>query len=155
MKGTKNIKLTVLAANIVAIIVLCAILIGSTFAWFTDSVASANNLISSGNLDIEFEYWDGDEWIDVNEKTDILTNELWEPGVTEVAYLKVKNAGSLALKYQLGINIVSETAGVNVAGETFKLSDYIMFGVVEDVNGETNAFSTRNAALAADRKSVV
>ena len=148
MKGTKNIKLTVLAANIVAIIVLCAILIGSTFAWFTDSVASANNLISSGNLDIEFEYWDGDEWIDVNEKTDILTNELWEPGVTEVAYLKVKNAGSLALKYQLGINIVSETAGVNVAGETFKLSDYIMFGVVEDVNGETDAYAAREDAIA-------
>lgn len=149
MKSTKNIKLTVLTANVIAILVLCALLLGSTFAWFNDSVTSANNVISSGNLNIEFEYWNGEEWIDVNDKTDVLTNDLWEPGVTEVAYLKVKNAGSLALKYQLGINIVSETVGVNVAGEEFKLSDYIMFGVVEDVNGESDAFATREDAIAA------
>ena len=145
----KNIKITVLTANIIAIVVLSAILIGTTFAWFTDSVTSANNIISSGNLNIEFEYWNGREWVDVNDKADVLTNDLWEPGVTEVAYLKVKNAGSLALKYQLGINIVSETAGVNVAGETFKLSDYIMFGVIENVNGSTDAFETREDAIAA------
>ena len=149
MKKTKNIKITALTANIIAIVVLSAILIGTTFAWFTDSVTSANNIISSGNLNVEFEYWNGKEWVDVSDKDDILTNDLWEPGVTEVAYLKVKNAGSLALKYQLGINIVSETAGVNVAGETFKLSDYIMFGVVENVNGSTDAFTTREDALAA------
>ena len=122
---------------------------GGTIAWFTDSVTSANNIIKSGNLDIEFEYWNGTKWDDVSGKSDILTNTLWEPGVTEVAYLRVKNAGSLALKYELGINIVSETAGVNAAGESFKLSDYIQFGVVETVNGETGAYATREDAVAA------
>ena len=145
----KNIKITSLMINIFAIIIVSAILIGATFAWFTDSVISSNNRISSGNLDVEFEYWNGQAWVDVSDKTDVLTNSLWEPGVTEVAYLKVKNAGSLALKYELGINIISETEGVNTAGEAFKLSDYIMFGVVENVNGETNAFATREDAIAA------
>lgn len=131
-------------------LLLCvSMFVGTTFAWFTDSVTSANNIIASGNLDIEVEYWNGSEWVDVAGKSDIITNTLWEPGVTEVAYLKVANVGSLALKYQLGVNIVSETAGVNAAGAPFKLSDYIQFGVVENVDGETAAYANREAAIAA------
>ena len=122
-----------LIAGILTLALCVSMLVGTTFAWFTDSVSSANNVIKSGNLDVELEYWNGTEWADVSGQADILTNALWEPGVTEIAYLRVANAGSLALKYQLGVNIVSETEGVNVAGKTFKLSDYVMFGVVENV----------------------
>ena len=138
-----------LLTSIVALVLCVAMLVGTTFAWFTDSVTSANNVIQSGTLDIVLEYWDGDSWEDVAGKSDILTNTLWEPGVAEVAYLRVANAGSLALKYQLGVNIVSETAGVNMAGESFLLSDYLQFGVVEGVNGETGAYADRDAAVAA------
>ena len=134
--------------SVLSLLLCLAMLLGTTFAWFTDSVTSENNIIKSGNLDIELEYWNGEAWVDVAGQSEILTNELWEPGVTEVAYLRVANAGSLALKYQLGINIVSEIEGVNVAGESFKLSDYIQFGVVEDVNGETDAYDDRNNAVA-------
>ena len=145
MKKTKS----ALLSSVVSLFLCFAMLLSTTFAWFTDSVKSENNVIMSGNLDIELEYWNGTEWVDVAGKSNILTNELWEPGVTEVAYLRVANAGSLALKYQLGINIVSETEGVNVAGDRFKLSDYIMFGVVEGVNGETGAYANREAAVEA------
>ena len=106
----QNTKRTLLM-SVLSLVLCCAMLIGTTFAWFTDSVTSGNNIIKSGNLDIELEYWNGTKWVDVSGKSDILTNTLWEPGVTEVAYLRVANAGTLALKYQLGINIVSETAG--------------------------------------------
>ena len=146
MSKSKSIK-SGLLTSAVALILCVAMLVGTTFAWFTDSVTSANNVIQSGNLDIVLEYWDGDSWEDVAGKSDILTNTLWEPGVAEVAYLRVANAGSLALKYQLGINIVSETAGVNVAGDEFLLSDYLQFGVVEGVNGETGAYADRDAAV--------
>ena len=145
----KNATRNALFTSIISLLLCVSMLVGTTFAWFTDSVTSANNIIKSGNLDIELEYWDGTEWVDVAGKSEILTNELWEPGVTEIAYLRVANAGSLALKYQLGINIVSETAGVNQAGAEFKLSDYIQFGVVENINGETGAYKTREAAVAA------
>ena len=138
-----------LLSSTVALFLCFAMLLGTTYAWFTDSVTSANNVIKSGNLDVEFEYWNGTDWVDVAGKSDILTNTLWEPGVAEVAYLRVANAGSLALKYQLGINIVSELSGVNAAGETFKLSDYIQFGVVANVNGESDAYANRDAAVAA------
>ena len=141
-KTKKSLILSVLS------LMLCAsMLLGTTYAWFTDSVTSANNVIKSGNLDIELEYWDGDSWEDVEGESDIITNELWEPGVTEVAYLRVANAGTLALKYMLGINIASETAGVNAAGGDFLLSDYIKFGVVE--LDEFATYQTREAAIAA------
>ena len=70
--------------------------------------------------------------------------------MTEVAYLRLKNAGSLSLKYQFGINILSETDGVNAAGKSFKLSDHIMFGVVDievDENEAPVAFETREEAI--------
>ena len=138
-----------LISSILVLALCCTMLVGTTFAWFTDSVSSANNVIKSGNLDVELEYWNGSAWVDVSGKSDILTNEYWEPGVTEIAYLRVANAGSLALKYQLGINIISEIAGKNAAGQEFKLSDYIFFDVIEGVNGETGAYANRDAALAA------
>ena len=143
MTNAKSTK-KALMLSILSLVLCFSMLIGTTFAWFTDSVTSANNIIKSGNLDIEFEYWNGEKWVDVEGKSDILTNTLWEPGVTEVAYLRVKNAGSLALKYQLGINIVSEFAGTNVAGETFLLSDYIYYDVVKD---QAPSFADRDAAM--------
>ena len=141
-----------LLSSVLSLFLCFAMLLGTTFAWFTDSVTSANNVIQSGNLDIELEYWNGTEWVDVAGKSDILTNTFWEPGVTEVAYFRIANAGSLALKYQFGINIVSETAGVNVAGDSFKLSDYIRFGVIEGI--ETNA-TTKAPATYANREAAV
>ena len=141
-KSTKSALLT----SSISLLLCFAMLLGTTFAWFTDSVTSANNIIKSGNLDIELDYWNGTEWKTVQGASDILTNQLWEPGVAEVAYLKLTNKGSLALKYQLGVNIASETAGVNVAGDKFKLSDYIYFDVVES-DTEIPAY-TRDTAMA-------
>lgn len=142
---TKRSTKRALALSFVSLLLCVSMFVGTTFAWFTDSVTSANNVIKSGNLDIELEYWNGTKWVDVAGKSDILTNLLWEPGVTEVAYLRVANAGSLALKYQLGINIVKETAGVNKDGNPFLLSDYIQFGVVE---GMQPSYESREAAVA-------
>ena len=127
-------------------LLLCVVmLVGMTFAWFTDSVTNRNNKIASGDLDAQLMYSkDGSTWNEVKSDTKIFDDgALWEPGYTEVVYLKVKNAGNLALKYKLGINISQETAGINVNGETFKLSDYIKFGVKET----DTAYADRSSAL--------
>ena len=136
--STRNAQIS----SIVSLLLCLSMLVGTTFAWFTDSVTSANNVIQAGNLDVELEYWDGDSWETVESEDEILTNTLWEPGVTEIAYLRIRNTGSLALKYQLGINIVgTEKIGTNVYGEEFLLSNYLDFGMVEGVNGETDAYT--------------
>lgn len=145
---TKRSTKQQLMLSAISLLLCVSMLIGSTFAWFTDSVTSTNNIIKSGTLDVVLEYsTDLSTWTTVDETTEIFDDEtLWEPGYTEVVYLRVSNAGTLALKYNLGVNVVAETDGVNVAGDSFKLSDYIYFGTENDV---TAAYADRNAARAA------
>ena len=121
-----------LLMSVLSLFLCFSMLLGTTFAWFTDEVESGKNVIKSGNLDITLEYFDGSAWQTVEGASAILDETaLWEPGYTEVAYFRIKNNGSLDLKYQFGVNIVSETEGVNKANEPFKLSDYIYFDVFE------------------------
>ena len=128
-----------LIASALSLLLCFSMLIGTTFAWFTDSVSTTNNIIVAGNLDIEL-YYQNDEtsdWTKVDSNTNIFKNSLWEPGHTEVIKLKVVNEGSLALKYNLGVNVASETGSVNVNGEAFKLSDHIKFGVIAGAQNYT------------------
>ena len=137
-----------LVLSLLALLLCCSMLVGTTFAWFTDSVTSGNNKIIAGNLDVELEYYNGSDWEKVEQNTNVFEQTLWEPGHTEVVYLKVSNLGSLALKYKLGINIASETGSVNVNNEAFKLSDYIQVGIIKGLD-ETKLFGSREAARAA------
>lgn len=146
MKKNRKTKHALLS-SILSLLLCFSMLIGTTFAWFTDTVTSGNNLIQSGNLDMELEYYDGDSWEPVTTTTNLFKEgALWEPGHTEVVYLKVRNAGSLAMKYHLGIEIDSETQGTNVDGKLFKLSDYIEYSVIP---GFGNYGDDRDEALKA------
>ena len=128
--GTKRALLT----SVLALVLSLAMLAGSTFAWFTDTASTGVNRIVSGNLDVGLEYWgvgeDGQKtWLTAEDSEELFDkNALWEPGYTQITYLRVKNNGNLALTYAMQITPVHETVGVNVDGEEFKLSDYIKFG---------------------------
>ena len=77
-----------------------AMLIGSTFAWFTDSVTSAGNKIQAGTLQIDLELLEGNTWVSIKDNPKPIFNyENWEPGYTDVKVLKLENEGSLALKW--------------------------------------------------------
>ena len=136
-----------LAMSLLSLLLCASMLVGTTFAWFTDSVTSANNTIISGNLDIALDYLTAEGWKSIEGKSDILSEDLYEPGYVQVAYLKLENKGSLALQYRLGVNIIKEDFGVNQSGEQFNLSDYIHFGLVKDLNGETDAYTKREDAV--------
>lgn len=105
MKSSKKMYLQ----SVMALVLCISMLIGTTFAWFSDSVTSRNNVITSGNLDLEM-YWtddlDSGEWYNVEdeEHNTIFNYDNWEPGYTDVKYIKLVNAGSLALNYQLSID---------------------------------------------------
>lgn len=150
-KTTKRALLT----SIMAMLLSFSMLVGTTYAWFTDSETSANNTILAGNLDVGLEHAtfneDGSfkEWSTVESTTNLFGDDTkWEPGYTEVVYLKISNDGNLALKYLFNIRVLSEDEGINVAGERFKLSDYIQFGIVNDlVEGEF--YGDRVAAISA------
>ena len=113
MTNRKSTKRALLG-SIMAMVLCLAMLVGTTFAWFTDTASTGVNKIQAGNLDIKVEYTlDGETWNDLDGATDIFQKGLWEPGHTEVVALRFKNNGNLALKYNINMNIVDETVGIN------------------------------------------
>ena len=101
MKEEKNLK-RALVLSVLSLLVCLILLVGTTFAWFTDSVTSSGNKIQSGTLKVDLELMDKESgvWRSLkNDKTALFTNELWEPGYTEVKILKIENEGTLALKW--------------------------------------------------------
>ena len=149
-KATKRALLT----SVMALVMCVVMLVGTTFAWFTDTASTAVNKIQAGNLDIEVKYTlDGDNWNDLDGAADIFQKGLWEPGHTEVVALKFKNNGNLALKYSINMNIVDETVGINKSGQEYKLSDYLKVKTLsQEASGIGDicigmAFSARNDGL--------
>ena len=126
MKTSKSTKRALLLS--VCSILLCLVmLIGTTFAWFTDTASTAVNTIQSGTLDVALEMWNGQEWVNAEGKTlDFVKaatapeNEaiLWEPGCTyTLPKLRIINTGKLALKYKVQINGIQGDAELNKAIE--------------------------------------
>ena len=124
-RATKRALLT----SVMALVMCVVMLVGTTFAWFTDTASTGVNKIQAGNLDIEVEYRTtaGGDWKTLDNATDLFgaAGTLFEPGHTRVVELRITNAGNLALKYKIGMNVVSETAGTNKAGNPYKLSNYL------------------------------
>lgn len=149
-----NTKRALLMSGL-ALLLCVSMLVGSTYAWFTDSVTSGNNIIKSGNLDVELQYKkvvNGTltDWADVAGEDELFAKDaLWEPGHAEVVYLKVSNVGTLDLKYQLGVNIIKEIGSTNVYDEEFKLSDYLVFKVLtSDTEFDYADYDTREEVVA-------
>ena len=129
-RATKRALLT----SVMALVMCVVMLVGTTFAWFTDTASTGVNKIQAGNLDIELEYKNSGMtgFEKAKKDTPVFDKDaLWEPGHVEYVVLRVSNAGNLALKYKLGINIASETGSTNVLGNAFNLSDYIRFAVLD------------------------
>ena len=109
MTKSKSTKRALLMSAL-ALLMCVSMLIGSTFAWFTDSVTTGSNIIKSGNLDVDLIDASGasmsGEIIEFVAKDGRAQSEiLWEPGCTyETNPVYVVNKGNLALKYNIVIN---------------------------------------------------
>ena len=147
MTNRKSTKRALLG-SVMAMVLCLAMLVGATFAWFTDTASTGVNKIQAGNLDVALEYsTDMENWKEATSSTKLFSdNTLWEPGVTEVVYLRVKNNGNLALKYTMGLNSqVGFANGVNKAGDTYNVGDYLKLGTAT----VTGKLATREEAWAA------
>ena len=119
-KTTKRALLT----SVMALLLCFTMLLGTTYAWFTDSVTSAGNKIVAGTLDVQL-------WMHSENGSVEITNEaapifgpgalatantaatLWEPGKTQVVYFSIKNNGNLALKYMVDLNVTDIVNNLN------------------------------------------
>ena len=147
-ESTKTKK--ALRGSLFALFLCIVLLIGTTFAWFTDTASTGVNKIQAGNLKVGFEYWNGEKYVDAKDATLFSEDTLWEPGHTEVVYLKVSNKGNLALKYRLNtINTFEYQYAKNSKGEQILLSDYLQIGIAEGKNAADDVYATREEAVAA------
>ena len=122
MRNTKKSLLL----SVVSMLLCFSMLLGTSWAWFTDSVSSGSNVIKSGNLDLDVQYTlDGKTWNDLDGADDLFQKGLWEPGHTEVVALNITNKGSLALKYEASMNIIKETIGKNKDAGNIVLSEIL------------------------------
>ena len=136
-KATKRALLT----SVMALALCVVMLVGTTFAWFTDTAKTSVNRIQAGNLDVDLEMWNGEKWVTAEGKTlSFLQKQgetqvqnaeiLWEPGCTyELPELRVVNNGNLALKYKIQITGIKGDAELNrVIDWTMKVdgADYDM-----------------------------
>ena len=101
--------------SLLALVMTLSAFIGTTFAWFTDTVTSSGNIIETGKLKAKME-WSEDlsTWTDASSGP-VFNYNNWEPGYTEVKYVKVSNDGTLNLRWKLSIEAegtVSELADV-------------------------------------------
>ena len=128
MTNRKSAKRALLG-SVVAMVLCLAMLVGATFAWFTDTASTGVNKIQAGNLDVQLQYataWDENgnvtTWADAQgkqlefKKAAGAENEtiLWEPGCTyKLPELRVVNKGNLALKYKVAITGINGSAKLN------------------------------------------
>ena len=128
MTNRKSTKRALLG-SVMAMVLCLAMLVGATFAWFTDTASTGVNKIQAGNLDVQLQYataWDENgnvtSWADAQgrqlefKKAAGAENEaiLWEPGCTyELPELRVVNKGNLALKYKVAITGINGSAKLN------------------------------------------
>lgn len=104
-KSTKKALLT----SVLCLLLCCSMLVGTTFAWFTDEVKSGVNKIYAGNLDVDVVYDNNGTQESIQGKDAVLfENILWEPGAVAYENITVKNLGSLALNFTMTINFENE-----------------------------------------------
>ena len=151
MTNRKSTKRALLG-SVVAMVLCLAMLVGATFAWFTDTASTGVNKIQAGKLDVALEMQNADgKWVSAEGKTlDFVKAAdakdeaiLWEPGCTyELPALRIRNNGNLALKYKVAITGINGSAKLNEAIE-WTIGDVAMGAEQHLAAGESNAFTIK------------
>ena len=123
----KNTTKRSLLASVLALVMCVTMLVGTTFAWFTDSASTSVNRIQAGTLNVDIVDESGDSLDGKSLSFRNVTGEtniFWEPGATFFTQgFKIVNEGDLALKYKVVVSGLTGDA---------KLLEAIDFAVVTD-----------------------
>ena len=142
----KKITRSALALSIVLIIVWSLLGTASTIAWFSDNDVIVNTL-QFGDLNVELYRKVGNDYVLVTEGTKLFKDEaLYEPGYTQIVYLKVKNAGDVPFDYKLAVLPVNVMIGTNMFGQPIDLREILKFGIVVKDTEEKVLAATQNRA---------
>ena len=131
MTNRKSTKRALLG-SVMAMVLCLAMLVGATFAWFTDTASTGVNKIQAGNLDIEIQDETGKAidtlaWAtkDGTAFAEDGKTPLWEPGCTyTLTPFQIVNKGNLALKYKIVVTgLEGDTGLLKVIKFTYKTGE--------------------------------
>ena len=151
MNNTKTTKRALLS-SVMAMLICVAMLIGTTFAWFTDTASTGVNKIVSGNLKVDIIGANIDSHIEKLYFTKATgaegENLLWEPGCRYLTEgFRIANKGNLALKWKAEINKdnIVDGKAAPTAKDGKSLLDVIDFYVVtKAADGTETAVAIEN-----------
>ena len=131
MKRRKWTK-AVLALSACLFLIWWALGTGATLAWFSDT-DTVRNTFEVGLLKIGVSYRNDivTNYTPLQGATEVFhDNALYEPGYTQVVYLKIDNAGDMAFNYKVAVTVLDSQKGKNAWGEDIYLPNYLRYGVV-------------------------
>lgn len=130
----KKIATKLALAFSVCLFILWGILgAGSTLSWFVDSAPGIKNNFIVPELDLKVSYKNDvvTEYTVIESDTKVFSDRaLYEPGYTQVVYLKVENAGEVDFTYKISVNVSNYVDSINVYGQKLHLPNYLRFGVL-------------------------
>ena len=124
----------------------------SSVAWLTYTTPAERNNFQVGHLNVYVEYKNDQtngKYLEVTPDSALFNDEaLYEPGYTQLVYLKVTNKGSIPIQYKLTTGSYHSEPSTNVYGEKFKLDNYLCYGVAfdQDLDQLAAKVSPRSAA---------
>ena len=156
-KATKRALLT----SVTALVMCVVMLVGTTFAWFTDTASTGVNKIQAGNLDVELLMYKkitdtSYDYVNISKEKEPIfgsyestvaqdknLNTLWEPGKTQVAYLAIENKGNLALKYKVALNVTNPENSKDL----YKVMQYAIVPDAKNDNGKVTGWTEGNSVV--------
>lgn len=130
--------------------VLALSLMGTTYAWFSASLRSSGNRIVSGTLSATLIKYDAakGEYLEAGESSPVVTANNFQPGDSIVAYVGVKNIGSIDFYYD--IMIQTDDSALNPAIELSVARNTVYSA--SDPDGESITFTDLGALSALSPK---
>ena len=130
-RATKRALLT----SVMALVMCVVMMVGTTFAWFTDTASTGVNKIVAGNLKVDIVGADSEDHIEKLNFTKVAGAEgealLWEPGCRYLTEgFRIANKGNLALKWKAEINKGGVRDG-KVAGSTIAKDGKSLLDVID------------------------
>lgn len=107
--------------------------VGTTIAWYTDTTTPIRNSFVIGEMSLKVSYKNDlmTDYDPVDAETNVFRDDaLYEPGYTQVVYLKIENEGTMDFDYKLSVNLNSYDIATNYYGASLHLPEYLRYGVI-------------------------
>ncbi len=130
MKIKKPYKKIALALSLCFIILWSVMGTGTSLAWFSDTSNEVNNIFHGADFNMDVFYFDGNDYQPLTSETKLFDdNALYEPGYTQIVYLRVENNGTIPFYFNTAINVREYKVVTNVWGKELNLKNHLRFAI--------------------------